>query len=199
MTGSDWSSSNLKDKTKQLQWQPPQNILTLDRLHISYKFLIYVILKKRFRESWKGGVSNGKADRFLTTSMLPGATIIKGGKRPGVLAAACLNFIKHLTIVCRLWPACNLFQADTFQLIISAVLMWSSLFNFFPVKQDGFKRQRCTSLSNCRSPWGGFSELLCWQRPMEEEIQRSFLLSSPRSSIESPRLYFRLSCQSLSL
>ena len=192
MTGSDWSSSNLKDKTKHLQWQPPQNILILDKLHISYKFLIYVILQKRFRESWKGGVSNGKADRFLTTSMLPGATIIKGGKHPGVLAAACLNFIKHLTIVCRLWPACNLFWADTFQLIISVVLMWSSLFNSFPVKQDGFKRQRCTLLGNCRNPWGSFSGPLCWLRPMEEGIKMSLLLSSPR-------LYFRLSCQSLSL
>lgn len=155
--------------------------------------------KKRFRESWKDGVSNGKADRFLTTSMLPGATIIKGGKRPGVLAAACLNFIKHLTRVCRLWPACNLFLADTFQLIISVVLMWSSLFNSFPVKQDSLKRPRCTSLGNVRNPWGGFSGHLLWLSPMEEGMMMSFLLCHPQSSIHFPRFYFSLSYQSLPL
>lgn len=88
-------------------------------------------LKRRFTESWKDGVSNGKADRPLTTSVLPGATIIKGGERPEVLAAACLNVIKYLTIVCRPWPACNSFLADTFQLIISVVLIWSLLFILF--------------------------------------------------------------------
>lgn len=34
-------------------------------------------------------------------SLWPGAAIIKGGKHPGVFAAACLNFIKYLTTVGR--------------------------------------------------------------------------------------------------
>lgn len=93
-------------------------------------------LKKRFRESWEDGISNGKADRFLAASTLPGAAAVEGGQRPGVLAAARLNFLKYLTTVCSLWPVCNSFLADTFQLIISVVLIWSSLFNSFPVKQE---------------------------------------------------------------
>lgn len=156
--------------------------------------------KKRFRESWKDGVSNGKADRFLTTSMLPGATIIKGGKRPGVLAAACLNFIKHLTRVCRLWPACNLFLADTFQLIISVVLMWSSLFNSFPVKQDSLKRQRCTLVGNFGNPWGGFSGHLFWlSETYGGGVNEELLLCHPQSSMHFPRFYFSLSYQPLPL
>jgi len=73
----------------------------------------------------KMGFYDGNADRPLTTAALLGATLIKGGKGPGVFTAACRNFIKYLTIVCRSSPDHNSFNSDTFQFIISVVLICS--------------------------------------------------------------------------
>lgn len=99
-------------------------------VQVTCKFLISVIKIEELR-ALKVGISNGKTDRALTTSVLPGATIIKSGKNPTVLAAARLNFIKYQTIVCRFWPAFNSFLANTSQFIISIVVMWSLLFMSF--------------------------------------------------------------------
>lgn len=71
------------------------------------------------------GFYNGNADRPLTTTALLGATLIKGGKDPEVFTAACLNFIKYLTIVCRSLPDHNSLNSDTFQFILSVVLICS--------------------------------------------------------------------------